>query len=199
VLKKMRLYRKRLERVAAEKYTAINLLRTLRFLIFRELLNIQDCVFVDETGIQDVDVRRRYGRALGLSRVTVAQQYVARTGRVSFVGALTVNGMLPCTLPFRGCMKGWLFEWWCLHMLLPCRRLGQTVIMDNAAFHRKNILRPLFALAGVNLLFLPAYSPEYNPIEIAWGYMKAVLNRLVKHNLLLSSAIAKNLKCNQSN
>jgi transposase len=173
----MSLYRKRLQRVAQEKYTPANLLRTLRFLIFRELLNLNDCCWVDETGIHDVDVRRLYGRAQGVKRARIAQQYVKRAGRVNIVGAVMVTGMLPCTLPFRGCMKGWLFEWWCLHMLLPCLRPGQTVIMDNAAFHRKNILRPMFALAGVNLLFLPAYSPEFNPIELVWGYMKALLNR----------------------
>jgi transposase len=62
-------------------------------------------------------------------------------------------------------------------MLLPCLRPGQTVVMDNASFHRKNLLRVIFAAAGVHLLFTPAHSPEYNPIETVWGYMKAMLNR----------------------
>lgn len=85
--------------------------------------------------------------------------------------------MLPCTMPFKGTMKGWVFEWWVLHMLLPCLHLGQIVVMDNASFHRKNVLRVLFAEAGVHLLFTPSHSPESNSIEIAWGYMKAILNR----------------------
>lgn len=146
-------------------------------MFFRESLNEEDCVWVDETGVQDCDVRRQYGRAPGSQRARVVQQYTAGT-RVSFVGALTVNGMLPCTMPFRVTMKpGRIFEWWCLHILLPCLHPGQTVVMDNAFFHRKNILRVLFAEAGVHFLFTPFHSPEFNPIELVWGYMKTILNR----------------------
>jgi hypothetical protein len=177
-LRKMSLYRKRVHRVAIKRFTAANILRTLRFLVFRRTLNVDDVVWVDETGVQDAEVRRHYARAHGSRPVSVAQQYIPRSSRVSCVGAMTVNGMLPCTLPFRGSMKGWFFEWWSLNMLIPCLRPGQTVVMDNASFHRKNILRVLFAIAGVHLLFTPAHSPEYNPIETVWGCMKAMLDRL---------------------
>lgn len=131
--------------MAAEKFTPSNILRTLRFLALRDVLNLEDVVFVDETGVQDVDVRRRYARAPGKRRATLAQQYVAKSGRVSFVGAMSVQGMLPCTMAFQGTMKGWLFDWWCVHMLLPCLRPGQTVVLDNASFHRKNTLAVILA------------------------------------------------------
>ena len=51
------------------------------------------------------------------------------------------------------------FEWWIAVMLLPLIPLGYTVVMDNAGIHRKRILRAMFAMAGVNLLFLPPYCP----------------------------------------
>ena len=44
--------------------------------------------------------------------------------------------------------------------------------MDNASFHRKNILREIAAEFGVNVLFLPSYSPDFNPIETSWANMK---------------------------
>lgn len=159
-VRKMSLYRKRLHRIVIKRFTAANILRTLRFLVFRRTLNVEDMVWLDETGVQDVEVRRCYGRAQGASEARVAQQYIPNSSRISFVGAMTVDGMLPCTLPFRGSMRGWLFDWWCLNMLLPCLRPGQTVVMDNASFHRKNILRIIFAAAGVYLLFTPSAQPR---------------------------------------
>lgn len=170
-------FRKRVQSIATEKFTQINILRTLRFLLFRESLNVDDCVYVDETGVQDAEVKRRHGRDPGKKKAKLRQQYVNRASRVNVVGAMTGEGMLPCTLCFHGSMTGALFEWWVLHMLSPCLRPGQTVIMDGARFHRRNILRVLFALGGVNLLFTPAHSPEFNPIEEVWGYLKAMMNR----------------------
>jgi transposase len=167
-LKRTSWYRKKIQSVAIEKFSLANVIRTLRFLIFRHVIDVEDCVWLDEIGVQDVQVKRLYGRAPGAKRARVMEQYVPQASRVNIVGAMTVHEVLPCSLAFRGSMKGWLFEWWVLHMLLPCLRPGQTVIVDNAPFHRKNVLQVLFALAGVNLLFLPAYSPEYNPIECVW-------------------------------
>ncbi|MDR2855907.1 MAG: transposase [Methanomicrobiales archaeon] len=49
---------------------------------------------------------------------------------------------------------------------------GYTIIMDNASFHRKAKLRELVAKVGVEILFLPTYSPDLNPIEKSWANMK---------------------------
>ncbi len=63
------------------------------------------------------------------------------------------------------------FEQWFAESLLCEVPKGYTVIMDNAKFHRKAQLHKM-AAAGVNLIFLPAYSPDFNPIEHAWANMK---------------------------
>jgi putative transposase len=52
---------------------------------------------------------------------------------------------------------------------------GHTVIMDNASFHPKEKLRALAKQANVNIVFLPAYSPDYNKIEKSWANMKRYL------------------------
>jgi transposase len=56
---------------------------------------------------------------------------------------------------------------------------GYTVIMDNAAFHRKKELRKI-ARGKTRLLFLPPYSPDYNPIEKTWANMKRFLRNSLK-------------------
>jgi len=65
---------------------------------------------------------------------------------------------------------------------------GYTVIMDNAGFHRKKELRKL-ARGKVRLLFLPPYSPDYNPIERTWANMKRFLRNNLKDFNSVDSAI----------
>jgi len=68
------------------------------------------------------------------------------------------------------------FEEWFENTLLPALPHGQgyTVILDNASHHRRKALRKL-ARGKVRLLFLPPYSPDYNPIEKSWANMKRFL------------------------
>ncbi len=80
------------------------------------------------------------------------------------------------------------FERWFEERLLPAIPHGHTVIMDNARFHRKKVLKRL-ARGKVRLLFLPPYSPDYNPIEQVWGNMKRFLRDNLHTFDSLSSAI----------
>jgi len=67
------------------------------------------------------------------------------------------------------------FEAW----LLPAMPEGSVVVMDNASFHRKGRLRALAEKAGYALLFLPPYSPELNPIENFWAWLKGRLRKIL--------------------
>jgi transposase len=58
---------------------------------------------------------------------------------------------------------------------------GTTVIMDNASFHPRKKLKNLCRRHGVRLLFLPVYSPDYNPIEKTWANMKRALVDIIPH------------------
>ncbi|BCM88330.1 hypothetical protein IAD21_00161 [Abditibacteriota bacterium] len=75
-------------------------------------------------------------------------------------------------LIFQGTCYATLVEWWCEHQLFPHLQAGQVVILDNAAFHRKDKLRAILALKGCTLLPLPPYSPDLNPIEHLWNTLK---------------------------
>jgi putative transposase len=68
-----------------------------------------------------------------------------------------------------------VFEAWFEKSLLAALPGGSTIVMDNASFHRKKALGELAQKAGCSVLFLPAYSPDYNPIEKTWACMKKFL------------------------
>jgi transposase len=71
-------------------------------------------------------------------------------------------------------MKSWLFEFW-FALLLKTVTPGYWLILDNARFHRENVLREMAEAAGCHILFLPAYSPDLNPIELEWANFKTFL------------------------
>ena len=64
---------------------------------------------------------------------------------------------------------------------MPGLSAGDVVIMDNARFHRERILRQIASRYRVMALFLPPYSPDYNPIERLWANMKRWLRKNMRH------------------
>jgi transposase len=90
---------------------------------------------------------------------------------------------------YSGSMNGERFEKWFERKLLNNVPDGSTVIMDRASFHRKKQLEEICAKAEVTLLFLPAYSPDFNPIEKDWANMKRALRDTAPIFDLLQTAI----------
>jgi len=80
-------------------------------------------------------------------------------------------------------------ERWFTESLVKAIPKGQTVIMDNASFHRKTKLKELAEKAGIRLLFLPAYSPDLNPIEKTWANMKRRLRDTLPSFHSVSAAV----------
>jgi transposase len=93
---------------------------------------------------------------------------------MNVIGALC-NGMHLGITCYRHSTNSEYFEWWFEEVLLKLIPKGHTVIMDNASFHRKERLKELGKKAKVHVLFLPPYSPDYNPIEKSWANMKRYL------------------------
>lgn len=135
---------------------------------------------MDETGI-DTYLYREYGwseRGKPLMG-TVSGRKFRRTGIV----AAQMGGVIIAPLQYDGTMDSTLFEAWFETRLLPSLPKNAVIVMDNASFHRKSRLFPLVKQAGIHLVFLPPYSPEYNPIENFWAWLKRYLRKVLpKHN-----------------
>ena len=89
------------------------------------------------------------------------------------MGALFVSCLLTVAL-FSGAINANTFYAWVAQDLLPQLPPHSIVVMDNAAFHKRADIQQLFEQAGPIIEYLPAYSPELNPIEHKWAQAKAV-------------------------
>jgi len=131
---------------------------------------------VDETGI-DTYLYRAYGwseRGKPLMGAVNGHKF-KRTGVV----AAQIGKSIIAPLQYDGTMDSVLFEAWFATCLLPSLPDNAFVVMDNASFHRKSKLFPLAEQAGVHLVFLPPYSPELNPIEHFWAWLKRYLRKIL--------------------
>jgi transposase len=90
--------------------------------------------------------------------------------------ALSPTGMqAPCV--FEGAVTSPLFVRWLREWLVPTLAPGTTVVLDNLAVHRNADVRPTIEEAGCQLRYLPPYSPDFNPIELAFSKLKTALRR----------------------
>lgn len=72
----------------------------------------------------------------------------------------------------QGAWKAWSFELFLEEMVLPRLEAGSVLVLDNARIHKGTELRAKVEAAGCSLLYLPPYSPDFNPIEPLWGWLK---------------------------
>jgi transposase len=90
---------------------------------------------------------------------------------------MSLGGMGP-TLAVEGATTAAVFEAYVEQVLAPSLRAGQVVLMDNLGAHRPKRVRELIEQRGSELLYLPSYSPDYNPIEKeAFAKIKHLLRR----------------------
>jgi len=100
--------------------------------------------------------------------------------RVNILPAYTVNGVL-VSLVYTGSTNSEGYNYWIKHVLLPhCNPypvLRLIVVMDNTSFHYSAYIGSLFEQAGVRLMYLPAYSPDLNPIKEFFSKLKEFIQR----------------------
>ena len=75
-------------------------------------------------------------------------------------------------------MNSKLFELWFVEVLLKLIPTGSVIVLDNASWHRKKILKKLAEASGCRVIFLPPYSPNFKPIELMWFKVKSILRKL---------------------
>ena len=125
---------------------------------------------MDEAGIEQY-IYREYAKAKKGQRV-YAEISGKRYVRTSIISALNSQNKLIAPFLFNGMTDTDLVLWWVENMLLPALPKNSTIIWDNASFHKSQILREILEEAGHTMIFLPAYSPDLNPIEHKWHELK---------------------------
>jgi transposase len=148
-------------------------------------------VFLDESSI-NTGMTRLYGRATGGDRVVDYTPDV-RLERTTVLSSVRANGdMVP--LVFEGSLNGDIFKEYVAQCLAPTLKAGDVVIMDNLSSHKvAGAIDPILAV-GAKVLYLPPYSPDFNPIEMMWSKVKAYLRKVkARTKILLEVAVAEAL------
>jgi transposase len=135
-------------------------------------LELSKLLFLDETWTSTAMVRL-YGRAVSSQRLIDHVPH-GHWKISTFIGALRHNAMVaPCVVD--GAIDGDMFLAYIEQVLVPELKPGDTVVMDNLSSHKVAGVKTAIEAAGATLLYLPPYSPDLNPIEMAFSKLKALL------------------------
>lgn len=137
-------------------------------------------VFIDETCTNTAMVRQRGRAARGERLIGYAPHGHWKT--ITFVAGLRNRGM---TAPFvlEGAMNGPMFLAYVRQCLGPTLERGDIVVMDNLPVHKVAGVEEAIEAAGATLLYLPPYSPDLNPIELAFSKLKAHLRKAAERTI----------------
>ena len=129
-------------------------------------MNSHSLVFLDESGI-NIDFTRRYGRGKGASRVW-DKAPLNTPKNTTLLSSIRLDGEMICGY-FQGAVTGDIFLSYVREQLVPHLREGDIVVMDNLRAHKVSGVREAIEGAGASLVYLPPYSPDFNPIEMLWS------------------------------
>ena len=130
--------------------------------------------FVDETWAA-TNMARAYGRAPVGERLVCPVPH-GHWKTTTFVAALGVGG-LAAPMVIDGAMTGDHFVAYVEQVLVPVLRPGDVVVLDNLSCHKRAGAARAVEAAGARLVFLPPYSPDLNPIELAFAKLKGLLRK----------------------
>ena len=131
-------------------------------------------VFIDETWAK-TNMCRRYGRSRRGERLVAKVPY-GHWKTTTFIAALRSDGLTAPTV-VDGAVDGSIFLAYVRQQLIPTLRPGDIVVMDNLQSHKVVGVRQAIAAAGASVVYLPPYSPDFNPIEQVFAKVKAILRK----------------------
>lgn len=142
----------------------------------QRLIDPDRLVFLDETCVK-TDLQTRRGRALEHDRC-VDSAPAGHWSTTTLLTAIRATGVIEqATVLCNGAMTGDVFEGYSESMLSPALRPGDIVVMDNLSCHKRAEARSAIEATGASVWFLPPYSPDLNPIELAFSKVKQALRR----------------------
>jgi transposase len=137
-------------------------------------------VFIDETWAS-TNMARTRGRAPRGERLRAAIPH-GHWKTTTFVAGLRNSGMV-APMVLDGPINGLAFQAYVDHVLIPDLRPGDVVVMDNLSSHKRPGIRAAIEATGASLLYLPPYSPDFNPIENAFAKLKAMLRKAAERTI----------------
>lgn len=141
----------------------------------RGALQSKRLVFLDESGV-NLSLTRRYAWARGGGRA-YAYAPVNRGVNVTLIAAMSLEGLL-APMQVNLATTGDVFLAYLDQVLCRVLKPGQIVLMDNLPAHKVKGVRERIEAVGAELMYLPRYSPEYNPVEQLWSKLKGWLRRV---------------------
>jgi transposase len=132
-------------------------------------------VFVDESGF-NTSMTRLYARAPKGKRA-YGKVPRNRGKNTTLIAAITLEGAMGESMTVEGATDSEAFEAYVEHFLSPSLCKGQVVVLDGLGAHRPKRIRELIEARGAELVFLPSYSPDFNPIEEAFSKIKALVRK----------------------
>lgn len=132
-------------------------------------------IFIDETWAK-TNMTRLRGRALRGKRLIDKSPH-GHWKTTTLIAALGIEGVR-CSTVVDGAVNRDVFTAFVKQVLVPALRPGDIVVMDNLSSHKGTRIRELIESAGAEVLFLPPYSPDLNPIEMIFSKIKQLLRTL---------------------
>lgn len=143
-------------------------------------LDPERLVFIDETWAS-TNMARRRGRVPKGERLRAAIPH-GHWKTTTFVAGLRLSGMV-APMALDGPINGRSFQAYVDQVLVPELKPGDVVVMDNLGSHKGPGVRAAIEAAGAKLLYLPPYSPDFNPIENAFSKLKALLRKAAERSV----------------
>lgn len=140
----------------------------------------EDLICIDETGIWE-GMEKTTARSLE-GRRAFSHRRTYKGQKHTVIGAISIDGLV-CIKTIKDSMKGEDFESFVREDLCPKLSKGKVVIMDNLNSHKKEIVQQMITDTGAKPLYLPRYSPDFNPIEMLWSVLKAFIRQFKPQTL----------------
>jgi transposase len=138
------------------------------------MIDPEKIVYSDETGIDDNEVPLTGWAPQG--KRCYAQKRAERKTRYNIIAALNKN-LLIAPFIFEGYSTQNIYETYVELVLAPALKPGMVLVIDNARIHKSKKIIALIEAVGCKVIFLPPYSPDYNPIEHHWDSVKNAIRR----------------------
>jgi len=157
---------------AAERDTEANRKQREEFVAKIREIEPERLIFLDESGVT-TSMTRLYARASGGGRISESTPG-GRWKIMTIIGAMSLGGII-ASMTIEEATDGDIFLAYVEHILCPALKPGDVVVMDNLSSHKIKGVRQLIEKIGAEVLYLPPYSPDLNPIEKASSKLKQFL------------------------